>query len=663
MPIIQRLGSASARGFGFGKTGVMYQRTIQESGTISDSPSRFVSNQSLISETATASDAIASLLNSLNQVLETATGTDSSRGDRGYISVINETATVSELISTIGNQNVTASETSTATDTVSGIGQFSRMVTETASITDSPQGSRLTTNSIAETGTASDVVTPIRTTSGVIVEVALGEDEINGIPLRNGTIAEAATGSDSVSLSVSPSYWMAAYYGATTSDLQYGVTTCSDADGNVYVAGDGTGNGAASAVNVIKYDKDGVLQWQRKLDGGTTQTDVGYAITVDSSGNVYVAGGYNNSGNTAPPGGVRGFIVKLNSSGTIQWQSLFWPSLTSPVQQSNLSTRVYGMVLDSSGNIYTTGYTDFASTYLFVAKHNSSGVLQWFTRLYPYNSLASGSVGYSIKINSSGNLVIGGTYAYGGTSNYISPAIYIFNTSGSLLSSVRMQDSSTAGGTRNSRFYSIALDASDNIYATGLIGTNSFGSGADGPILCKFNSSLNLLWTTELRTVNNSSYYDSPAYGVALDNTGNPYISYRDTSFVSINPLILVKFNTSGAIQWSNKISTVGGNTVYNGSNWLERTQTALISVNTALASSNAYIALAIVPFDGSRTGTYTVGPYGQPTTYASQSITQATLNWFTETPTTTVDAPVMTTATGTFNNYITTQSSTTVYI
>jgi len=665
MPIIQRLGSASARGFGFGKTGVMYQSAVQESVTITDSPSRAVSYDSAISETSTAADAIASLLNSLNQVLETATGSDSIQGDRGFLNTINETATISDIISTIGDQTVITAETATATDAISNIGSFSKTVTETASITDTPQQTVLTTNNIAEMGTASDVITSNRTTLNTITEVALGDDEVIGVPLANRSVAETATGSDSVSLSVSPSYWMAAYYGALTSEPQYGTTVYKDAQDNIYITGQGSGNGASYGVNVIKYNKDGVLQWQIKLDGGTTQQDVGYAITVDSSGNVFVAGGYNNDGNTSPPGGVRGFIVKLNSSGTIQWQNLFWPSQTTPIQQSNLSTRVYGMVLDSSGNIYTTGYTNFTSNYLFVAKHNSSGVLQWFTRMFPFNSLASGSVGYSIKINSSGNLVIGGTYAYGGTNNYVSPAIYIFNTSGSLLSSVRMQDSSGAGGTRNSRFFSIALDASDNIYATGRIGSNSFGTNRQGPILCKFDSSLTLLWTTELRTINSSSFYDSPAYGVTVDSFGNPYISYRDASSASpsIYPIILVKFNTSGAIQWSNKISTVSGSTVQLGSNWLVSSPTNLIAAWSDAASSNIYTGIAQVPLDGSRTGTYTVGPYGQPTTYALQSITQATLNWFTETPTTTISAPVMTTPTATFNNYTSTQSSTTVYI
>jgi hypothetical protein len=659
MPIIQRLGSASARGFGFGKTGVTHQRVVQESATITDATNRAVSYDSVISETSTATDAIVSLLNSLNQVLEVATGSDAIQGERGYISVVNETATISDLISTIGNQNITVAEIATATDAVANIGSFDRSVTETGSITDTTQGSILTINNIVEAGTVSDVITPGQTTSGVISEVAIIEDETERLALANGVINETASGADVTAVSVSASYWMAAYYGATTADYQYGVAVCKDANENIYVTGVGVGNGASQAVNVIKYDKDGTIQWQRKLDGGTSQSDVGYAITVDSSNNVYVAGGYNDSGNAAPPGGIRAFIVKLDSSGTVQWQNLFWPSQTSPIQQSNLSTRVYGMVLDSSGNIYTTGVTNLSTNYLFVAKHNSSGVLQWFNRFY---SGASRTFGYDIKINSSGNLVVGGSYGYTISSDYRSPLIAVFDTSGNLLSSVRMQDTgTTAGGTRDARIFKIALDASDNIYAAGVIGYGVV-SGSDGPILCKFDSSLNLLWATQLHP--GTLAVESPAYGVVVDSFGNPYISYFNVAS-SPDAVVIAKFNTSGAVQWANKLSSNGAvaTSIYTPANWLAYSTTNLLQIYSSTISSNTFIGFAQVPLDGTRTGTYSVGPYGQPTTYASFSQTQYTLSWFTQSATFTQFSPVMTVQTATFNNYTTTQTSTTVYI
>lgn len=651
MPIIQRLGSASARGFGFGKTGVTYQRTVQESSTITDSPARSVSYDSAISETSTAADAIASLLNSLNQVLETATGSDSIEGDRGFVSTINETATISELISTIGDQNVTVAETSNATDAVSNIGSFSSSIAETGSITDTPQQAVLTTNDIAESGTASDVITPTQTTTGSISEVASGVDDVDRFAFANGVINETATGTDTSSSGLAINAWMAAFYGSLVAEQQIVGSVCKDADDNIYVTGQGSGNGATNAVNVIKYDKYGALQWQRKLEV-TSQDEAGYAITVDSSGNVYAAGAYGGL-STA-----KGFVVKYNSSGTLQFQQLFNPSTGS---QSNLATTVYDITLDGSGNIYTTGQTNISQSFVFVAKHNSSGVLQWFKTLY--GSLGSdASRGYSIKINSSGNLVVGGYIGYTVSSTvYRSPLIAIYDTSGNLLSQTRMVDSSSAGGTRNSRFYSIAIDSSDNIYAAGRIGSG-VSSSRNGPILCKFDSSLNLLWATQLQS--GTTITDYPAYGVTLDSSGNPYIAFID---LPNNPdaVVLVKFDTSGTLQWSNRISSNGAVSTsgVTPSNWLTSTTTSLILAYTSTISSNFFTAIAKVPLDGSKTGTYTVGPYGQPTTYASVSLTAYTLSWSTQAASGTSASPATTTATAAFTSITSTQSSTTVDI
>jgi hypothetical protein len=486
-----------------------------------------------------------------------------------------------------------------------------------------------------------------------ITELATGTDSISSTQnsTYQGSITELATGTDSSSSTLGESYWMLAYYGATTSEQQIAGSVCKDADDNIYITGQGDGSGATNAVNVIKYDKDGVLQWQRKLDV-SSQDEAGYAITVDSSGNVYAAGAYG-ALSTA-----KGFIVKYNSSGTLQFQQLFNPSTGS---QSNLATTVYDITLDGSGNIYTTGQTNISQSFVFVAKHNSSGVLQWFKTLYGSTG-TDASRGYSIRINSAGNLVVGGYIGYTVASTvYRSPLIAIYDTSGNLLSQTRMVDSSSAGGTRNSRFYSIAIDSSDNIYATGRIGSG-VSSTRNGPILCKFDSSLNLLWATQLQS--GTLVTDYAAYGVTLDSSGNPYIAFID---LPNNPdaAVLVKFDTSGTLQWSNRISSNGAVSTSGviPSNWLTSTATSLVLAYTSTISSNFFTAIANVPLDGSRTGTYTVGPYGQPTTYASVSLTAYTLSWSTQSASGTSASPAMTTATAAFTDITSTQSSTTVYI
>jgi len=127
---------------------------------------------------------------------------------------------------------------------------------------------------------------------------------------------------------------------------------------------------------------DPTLTWNTFLGG--SGTDYGYAIAVDSGGNVYVAGS-----STATWGspvrtytsGVDAFAAKLNSSGTLLWNTFLGGSGTDYGR---------GIAVDSSGNVYVggdstvtwgspvTNYTTSSSD-AFAAKLNSSGTLLWNT--------------------------------------------------------------------------------------------------------------------------------------------------------------------------------------------------------------------------------------------------------------------------------------------
>ena len=64
----------------------------------------------------------------------------------------------------------------------------------------------------------------------------------------------------------------------------------TDAAGNVFVTGwieTTTGN---PDFYTVKYSPDGDLLWGNTYAGSATGTDYGYALTLDPSGNVYVAG-------------------------------------------------------------------------------------------------------------------------------------------------------------------------------------------------------------------------------------------------------------------------------------------------------------------------------------------------------------------------------------
>ena len=99
-------------------------------------------------------------------------------------------------------------------------------------------------------------------------------------------------------------------------------------------------------------------------------------LAVDSSDNIYVTG-HTNGGldSNTNSGGHDIFLVKYNSSGTKQWTQQFGSS------ENDFGL---GVTVDSSDNIYITGYTSGGLDYntnsgnagIFLMKFNSDGVKQ-----------------------------------------------------------------------------------------------------------------------------------------------------------------------------------------------------------------------------------------------------------------------------------------------
>ena len=122
------------------------------------------------------------------------------------------------------------------------------------------------------------------------------------------------------------------FLGGTMTDHGYGIGL--DSGGNVYVSGYSNGTWgtpirAFSGNNdqyVAKLGPDGALLWNTFLGG--TGHDYNSSLTVDSTGNSYVVGVSLASWGTpvnpmvVSPAGYRDMTVaKLNSSGTLQWNT------------------------------------------------------------------------------------------------------------------------------------------------------------------------------------------------------------------------------------------------------------------------------------------------------------------------------------------------------
>ena len=66
---------------------------------------------------------------------------------------------------------------------------------------------------------------------------------------------------------------------------------------------------------LVKYNSSGVLQWQRKVDGGSSLVFEG--VITDSSGNIYCTG-HSQTGSDPTFNGL--ILFKYNSSGVLQWK-------------------------------------------------------------------------------------------------------------------------------------------------------------------------------------------------------------------------------------------------------------------------------------------------------------------------------------------------------
>ncbi|MBM2825598.1 MAG: hypothetical protein HW402_1262 [Dehalococcoidales bacterium] len=100
--------------------------------------------------------------------------------------------------------------------------------------------------------------------------------------------------------------WVARYDGGHVEDMAV------DASGNAYVTGYGGAGIGTNDYVTINYDTNGNQRWVARYDGPVSGEDVPRAVSVDSSGNVYVTG--NSQGNSADYGDYG--TVKYSSNGS-----------------------------------------------------------------------------------------------------------------------------------------------------------------------------------------------------------------------------------------------------------------------------------------------------------------------------------------------------------
>ena len=386
------------------------------------------------------------------------------------------------------------------------------------------------------------------------------------------------------------SAWFHAF-GSGSGETGYGATL--DSTGNLYVGGTSYFAGQTFGNQdsfLTKFNSDGVNQFGR-LFGGSGQ-DEGYSLAVDSSDNMYLVGDTRSSG----AGNDDLFLAKYNSSGVIQWQRTLG---------TGASDESHGVAIDSSSNIYIGGR--FNGNDLVLAKYNSSGTIQWQRVL----TGAGAEQGGPLAIDSLDNVYIMGhttTIGAGGFDLFLAK----YNSSGVI------QWQRTLGGVSNDEWSNdgeggLAVDSNNDVYITGR--TESTGAGGADCIIAKYNSSGVIQWQ---RTLGSAQHEDG--YGLTTDASNNVYVVGKTsvTTGAGSFDMLVAKYNSSGVIQWQRAIGGTSSDratsVLHNGSGVLY-----VVGYSSSIGTGN-HTFIAKIPDDGTLTGTYSVN--GNNITYQSISLT-----------------------------------------
>jgi len=297
---------------------------------------------------------------------------------------------------------------------------------------------------------------------------------------------------------------------------------------DVYLAGYFGPWGGPYNISLVKYNSDGIEQWNATWGGD--EDDLAYDVAVDSQGYVYLIG-YTKSLRTGTYDADL-LLIKYNNSGQEEWYRTF-----KGINLGEVEAYGYGLALDPSGNIYVTGRTHFyyysmSYDYLAVLKYNSSGDRQW------YKTYGADAEGRRCAVDSEGYLYVTGKSKVSSTTY---ACLLKYDSDGnSQFSPITWQNGNLNTG------FGIATDSHNYVYIHG----NNY-NGDWSSFTLKYSNTGTLIWTDYFNTS-----ADEDGRGVSVDSDDHVYCcGYTDS--VGNQDFYLIKYtNTPGPFNLSSDAET-----------------------------------------------------------------------------------------------------------
>jgi uncharacterized protein (DUF2249 family) len=337
-----------------------------------------------------------------------------------------------------------------------------------------------------------------------------------------------------------------------------------DASGNIYVSGffsmDSTdfdpGPGFHYLLNpnsgalsyILKLDPSGNFIWAKELGPDANSPA---SITLDASENILITGVFGGIVDFDPGPGIYNltsasndiYILKLNASGDFVWAK--------QIDINTTQTRSHSIATDAAGNIFITGHllgtvdfdpgpgvSNLTATTIFgaayIMKLDAAGNFAW-ARVINGNISPSGA-DRSIRLDAAGNSYTTGWF--GGTVDF-NPNAGVFNLTNTtntgpstyllkLDASGNFVWAKQIGDPGDGYFRAICLDASNNLYVTGMMqSTSKFnpGNGADtlsihngSTFVAKYDANGNYIWALNFSNLKAGS---DASVSLNVDVSGN----------------------------------------------------------------------------------------------------------------------------------------------
>lgn len=381
---------------------------------------------------------------------------------------------------------------------------------------------------------------------------------------------------------------------------------------------------------IVKYTADGDIQWTARIGGTNSETPV--TVVTDDSFNVYAIGQYGSNPltifnqdaipfKTLANVGVNDiFLVKYNSSGLVQWATRVGG--TSSDSPSDL-------FIDNSLNVYLVGSYQNSPLSIFNENETTFGTLQSFGGtgdifLVKYNS--SGLAQWATRLGGTGSESTRGIVMDNSSNVYISitfasPTFTICNQDGTTFRSL------TRGGTTNTD----ALVVKYNTDGFAQWVAHTTGIGSENPLTITIDESSNV--------------YQSGEFGgtiTLLNQNGSTFGTLTGSGFTD---MFVIKYNSEGSVQWATRL---GGTNDESG--MIVRTD----------ALSNVYVVgryasgtVTIFNQDGTTFGTLSNSPAGISDIFLIKYNSAGAVQWATRIGGTSNDSPVSMVIDNLFNTYI----------